>query len=45
MENLPPDQQKLEATKWISEYGQRYPDTRLETDVIRDFTDPQVRVE
>jgi endo-1,4-beta-xylanase len=35
MDSLPPDQQKLEATKWISQYGQRYPDTEL-IDVVNE---------
>jgi len=29
MESLPPGQQKREAAKWISQYGQRYPNTEF----------------
>jgi endo-1,4-beta-xylanase len=35
MDSLPPDQQKLEAKEWISQYGQRYPDTQF-IDVVNE---------
>jgi endo-1,4-beta-xylanase len=35
MDSLPPDQQKLEVTKWIRRYGQRYPATQL-IDVVNE---------
>lgn len=35
MDGLSPDQQKLEVTKWISQYGRRYPDTEL-IDVVNE---------
>jgi endo-1,4-beta-xylanase len=35
MESLPPDQQKLEVTKWISQYGRRYPNTQF-IDVVNE---------
>jgi len=40
MESLPPDEQKLEATKWISQYGQRYPDTQFIDVVNEPIHDP-----
>jgi endo-1,4-beta-xylanase len=35
IDSLPPDQQKREATEWIRQYGQRYPNTRL-IDVVNE---------
>jgi endo-1,4-beta-xylanase len=35
IDGLPPDQQRLEVTKWISQYGQRYPDTQF-IDVVNE---------
>jgi endo-1,4-beta-xylanase len=40
MDSLPPDQQKLETTKWIGQYGQRYPDTQLIDVVNEPLHDP-----